>query len=236
WHHLQLRTAAPLGLFWSRRYHDGRVNAVVYPTILPLSHCPLLDQLGENSQFQWHQEQRTEAATEGLTRALRPYRWGDPTRLIHWRTSARYGELRVRELEHHTSGQSVTLALDTAATWDTEAFEQAVTALASLYHYALTLNLPVQLWTPKTGLLSERIAVLTTLAGVQIGDGQKGHSPRLPNLPLVWLASRNPDQPLPTGSRQIQWQSAIAPAQMSQDLRITIDPNQPLQPQLQQIL
>jgi len=45
--------------------------------------------------------------TEGLTRSLRPYRLGDPTRLIHWRTSARYGELRVRELEVMTGGKKL---------------------------------------------------------------------------------------------------------------------------------
>jgi uncharacterized protein (DUF58 family) len=54
-------------------------------------------------------------ATEGITRSLRPYRWGDPTRLIHWRTSARYGELRVRELEKVTTDQEVLIGLDTMA-------------------------------------------------------------------------------------------------------------------------
>jgi hypothetical protein len=48
---------------------------------------------------QYHQEFTYKNATEGITRALRPYRWGDPIRLVHWRTSARFGDLRIRELE-----------------------------------------------------------------------------------------------------------------------------------------
>jgi len=38
-------------------------------------------------------------ASQGLTRNLRQYRQGDSTRLIHWKTSARLGELQIRELE-----------------------------------------------------------------------------------------------------------------------------------------
>jgi uncharacterized protein (DUF58 family) len=55
--------------------------------------------------------------------SLRPYRISDPTRVIHWRTSAPYGELRVPELEIITGGQEVITALDSAANWQEEQFE-----------------------------------------------------------------------------------------------------------------
>ncbi|MDH3754464.1 MAG: DUF58 domain-containing protein, partial [Acidimicrobiia bacterium] len=37
------------------------------------------------------------------TRSLRPYRPGDPRRMVHWAATARHGELLVRELEGTTS-------------------------------------------------------------------------------------------------------------------------------------
>jgi uncharacterized protein (DUF58 family) len=134
WHTVQLRTGTPLGLFWCRRHRDAPATAIVYPTILPLTICPIVDEIGQEDQAQvYRQERRFQVATEGVTRSLRPYRLGDPMRMIHWRTSARYGELRVRELEVVAGGEEIIIALDSAATWDQENFEQAVIAAASLY-------------------------------------------------------------------------------------------------------
>ncbi|NET53069.1 MAG: DUF58 domain-containing protein, partial [Merismopedia sp. SIO2A8] len=99
WKQVQLRTAAPLGLFWCRRDHTANAQAVVYPQVLRLNRCPILDEIGDTPHVRMEQYARSNQSHEGFTRALRPYRWGDPMRLIHWRTSARYGELRVRELE-----------------------------------------------------------------------------------------------------------------------------------------
>lgn len=108
WQTVQLRTATPLGLFWCRRRHNVPATAIVYPMVLPLSSCPLVDEMRQKDTVQFYsQDQRFQAATEGLTRSLRPYRIGDPTRLIHWRTSARYGELRVRELEVMTGAKKL---------------------------------------------------------------------------------------------------------------------------------
>ncbi len=157
-------TGAPLGLFWSRRQRHCEATAIVYPTVLPLKTCPLVDELGqEESQRSEYTGKPLQTATSGLVRSLRPYRIGDPMRLIHWRTSARYGELRVRELEIVTSGQEIIIALDSAGNWQAENFEQAVIAAASLYFYAQRQQLQVQLWTAATGLVK--------------GDASGGHSP-----------------------------------------------------------
>ncbi|WP_231867025.1 DUF58 domain-containing protein, partial [Anabaena sp. 4-3] len=132
WHTVELVTGAPLGLFWSRRQRHCKATAIVYPTVLPLKTCPLVDELGqEESQRSEYTGKPLQTATSGLVRSLRPYRIGDPMRLIHWRTSARYGELRVRELEMVTSGQEIIIALDSAGNWQADNFEQAVIAAAS---------------------------------------------------------------------------------------------------------
>ena len=219
WETVMLRTAAPLGLFWYRRSLNARAKAIVYPTVLPISRCPLIHGMGESknprlesdAQPLHHPHQRV---TE-ITRTLRPYRWGDPMRFIHWRSSARYGELRVRELEVFQGGQDWILCLDSHFPWQdaqpnpqtpqvVESFEQAVVAAASLYFYAQKLNLPVKLWTADRGIVDGKYLVLETLAATQPGEPLNSTVPT--HHPLVWL-TQNPlsTHTLPQGSSWLLW-------------------------------
>jgi len=203
---LDLVTASPLGLFRSRRTRTVPRPAVVYPLILPLSYCPILDRLGaEESPRPYRIELNFNSATEGLTKNLRPYRWGDPMRLIHWRTSARFGELRVRELEVTTGGQEFTIALDTRSGWQEADFEQAIIAAASLFNYAVKQNLRVSFWSAPTDVLTDATPVYEALAAITIDD-QAG-SP--PDRCLVWLTHRSDAlENLPAGSCWLYWGEA----------------------------
>ena len=208
WQEVHLRTAAPLGLFWCRRSRPVKAVAVVYPQVLPLSTCPLIDRIGQEDSPQFYNRSRSQTATEGLTRNLRPYRHGDPTRLIHWRTSARYGELRVRELEVAAGGQEIIIALDSAAAWQPEEFERAVTVAASLYFYASKRLLNVKLWTAGTGLVSGNRVVLETLAAVNAGEDAVENRPK---LPIIWLTQNSATlSTLSLGSRWVLWPLATA--------------------------
>ena len=208
WQEVNLRTAAPLGLFWCRRSRRVKAVAVVYPQVLPLSTCPLIDRIGQEDSPQFYNRSRSQTATEGLTRNLRPYRHGDPTRLIHWRTSARYGELRVRELEVAAGGQEIIIALDSAAAWQPEEFERAVTVAASLYFYASKRLLNVKLWTAGTGLVSGNRVVLETLAAVNAGEDAVENRPK---LPIIWLTQNSATlSTLSLGSRWVLWPVATA--------------------------
>ncbi|MEG4352162.1 DUF58 domain-containing protein [Microcoleus sp. LAD1_D3] len=208
WQEVNLRTAAPLGLFWCRRSRPVKAVAVVYPQVLPLSTCPLIDRIGQEDSPQFYNRSRSQTATEGLTRNLRPYRHGDPTRLIHWRTSARYGELRVRELEVAAGGQEIIIALDSAAGWQSEEFERAVTVAASLYFYASKRLLNVKLWTARTGLVSGNRVVLETLAAVNAAEDAVEN---LPKLPIIWLTQNSASlSTLSPGSRWVLWPLATA--------------------------
>lgn len=229
WQAIDLRTATPLGLFWARRTFSIPAKLVVYPIVLPLAQCPLLDRLGRESAMQMQGNVNAHGASEGVTRTLRPYRWGDPTRLVHWRTSARYGELRVRELETFTSTQAIAIALDLAAAWQTEDFEQAVIAAASLYFYALRQQRPVSLWTTQIGSISGQQAVLEALAAVEM---TRNSTVRLPDLPLVWL-SANPAsvERLPSGSGWYLWGDTVPNA--AETIGQTIDRSESLLIQLQ---
>lgn len=235
WHTLQLRTASPLGLFWCRREREVSASAIVYPTVLPLKTCPLIDEIGQDENAPYHsRDRRAYAATEGITRALRPYRFGDPTRLIHWRTSARYGEFKVRELEIFKGGQEIIICLDSADDWDSNDFEQAVIAAASLYFYASRSQLNVKLWTAATGLLWGNQVVLEALAAVSANEEVVNET--LPRLPLIWLTQNSASiNTLPGGSRWVFWQArASSNVSMNRNFPgIAIDREQPLQNQLQ---
>ncbi|MEM8805460.1 MAG: DUF58 domain-containing protein [Cyanobacteria bacterium P01_G01_bin.38] len=234
WQSVRLRSAAPLGLFWCSREQISKAKAIVYPQILPLSHCPIIDILGDQSGLQWQHNRNANAGNEGLTRALRPYRWGDPTRLIHWRTSARYGELRVRELEKLTSNQDVLIALDTTNPWTPDHFEQAVIATASIYCYALSRGLSAQFWSPHLGLVTGRTPVLTALADITFKSERP--SAQVPNQALVWLSAQVPDL-LPVGSQHLWFPNRTAAhgrvSGVSDHNRLIIDPGQDLRQQLQ---
>jgi uncharacterized protein (DUF58 family) len=234
WQEVHLRTATPLGLFWCRRSWQAPAVAIVYPTVLPLTSCPLIDQIGRDDSAQIFSTRRSNAATEDITRTLRPYRIGDPTRLIHWRTSARYGDLRVRELEVFTGSQDIIIGLDSGNAWNFDDFEQAVIAAASMYFYAMKMQLNVKLWTAKTGLIQGNQVVLEALAATNAGeDAEAG---KFPNLPLIWL-TQNPLSldTLPLGSRWLLWQKAATEKAINNsDSGIVIDTTQSLQPQLQQ--
>ena len=206
WHEVQLRTATPLGLFWCRRSWKAPAKAIVYPTVLPLTSCPLVDEIGTEDSVELQSNRRSHSTIENLTKSLRPYRLGDPTRLIHWRTSARYGELQVRELEVFTGSQEVLICLDSSTSWHLEDFEAAVIAAASMYFYAFSRQLNVKLWTPKTGLLYGNQAVLEALAATNAGEDAEVEQP--PYLPLIWLTQNRVSlNSLPPGSRWLLWSS-----------------------------
>ncbi len=210
WQEVQLRSASPLGVFWCQRSRPAPAKLVVYPKVLPLKRAPLLDTLGRDDSFQVDRDRRYQDANEGVTRTLRPYRVGDPTRLIHWRSSARFGEFQVRELETVISGQEVIIGLDTASPWNRDLFEQAVTAAASLYFYANRCQLSVKLWTASTGLVHGNQVVLETLAAT-LPEEARNHED-FPNAPWVWM-TQNPEslRSLPSGSRGLWFVTADNP-------------------------
>lgn len=81
---------------------------------------------GERTRHKGTPHQMARADFHGL----RPYRPGDSPRWVHWRTSARRGELMVREFED-VPGDDLVLVLDPSGP-PGEHFEQAVTLAASL--------------------------------------------------------------------------------------------------------
>ena len=239
WQQVELRTGAPLGLLWASRSHSVPVQAIIYPQVLALTSCPIIDQMGRDPSLQMLSQHLAQASTDGMTRSLRPYRWGDSMRLIHWRTSAKLGELRIRELENYTSGQSIVIALDTALDtahpWEADAFEQAVSAAATLYFYAQQQQLRVSLWTALTGQIQGNRSVLDALAATNPNEGL---TPAIlserPMEPLVWLTTRSASlTALPVGSCGLVWMpDGATGAQSGAQSGVMMQVDEPLEAQL----
>jgi uncharacterized protein (DUF58 family) len=233
WSKVVLRSGAPIGLFWCQRSRESAAIAYVYPQALKLDRCALLDSMGSSDRHSSQQftSSQLEAANEGITRSLRPYRYGDSMRLIHWRTSARYGEFQVRELEIDRGGQDIMICLDSGTTtWAADDFEQAVIAACTLYFYASqSTKLNVKLWTAGTGLVTGNRQVLETLAAVQMGEDTKSEIP----LTSVVLLTSQPQQieTMPVGNRWLLWthERFTIPSKSS---GMVIDHHQSLQQQL----
>ncbi|BFM38671.1 DUF58 domain-containing protein [Synechocystis sp. LKSZ1] len=237
WQGLELRTGAPLGLFWCRRRRPLSGKAVVYPQVLPLRQCPLIDVIGQEENPQWQSQRRYQAASEGVTKTLRPYRYGDSTRLIHWRSSARLDIFQVRELEVVTGGQDIVITLDSGADWAADRFEQAVIAAASLYFYAQRAQFNVKLWTAGTGLVAGNQAVLETLAAVQFSEPAQTPLPQ--RIPLLWLTGNTDSLGQLSGYSRWLWFRPSSQAQLPPGLShrgLIVDPDENLTQQLQQPL
>ncbi len=230
WDRVVFRSGAPIGLFWCQRYRHAPATAYVYPQILSLSQCPLIEGMGERDKRKSQSNSRQlESATEGVTRSLRPYRYGDPFRSIHWRTSARYGEFQVRELEIDRGGQDLVIYLDSGADWNPMDFERAVIAACSLYFFTnRSPQFNVKFQTAGTGLISNERQVLETLAAVQFGEPIRHE---MSTTSLVCLTSDlNRLNSLPSGSRWLLWnQNSHAE---SSNYGITINPTESLEQQL----
>jgi uncharacterized protein (DUF58 family) len=108
---------------------------LVYPKIGHLTRRWFLmqRQATENRQGQRHDSSAQQVEYHGL----RGYRAGDSPRWIHWRTSARRGELMVKEFEHQNE-QDLAILIDPwlprskAGADQREAIEQAISFAATL--------------------------------------------------------------------------------------------------------
>src|SRR3954451_23917068 len=95
---VELRSAAPFGVAERRRRLPADVTTLVLPRVVPLGPLPFVD-LASSREAASETDGRRGQGPEYL--GVREYRPGDPIRQVHWRLSARHGELVVRDLEEH---------------------------------------------------------------------------------------------------------------------------------------
>ncbi|MBV8312478.1 MAG: DUF58 domain-containing protein [Planctomycetaceae bacterium] len=106
---LDLGTRAPFGLVERRVTIPLSEEIVIYPKIGQLTRrwFQLQRQASENRMGKRHDRSSQQEEYHGL----RGYRSGDNTRWIHWRTSARRGELMVKEFEQQNE-QDLAILID----------------------------------------------------------------------------------------------------------------------------
>jgi uncharacterized protein (DUF58 family) len=138
-----VRQSDPFALWTRDRDHGELLDFYVHPRRYPLTRLPASRRLSLEGPT-------SDRAPRGSTtfHAIRHYVPGDDRRHIHWKASARSGELMVRQLVD-TSEPSLSLVLDVGADryQDAELFEGAVEITASLAEAASAHGFPVRLHT-----------------------------------------------------------------------------------------
>jgi len=125
---LRVRVADSFGLVSITRAFTSTSVLTITPRIISLARPPLGGYwLGDSEHGR-----RSIAASGEDDVAPRAYRTGDSLQRVHWRSTARYGELMVRREEQHWRN-TASLFLDTRrASYSTATFELAVSAAASI--------------------------------------------------------------------------------------------------------
>jgi uncharacterized protein (DUF58 family) len=125
---LRVRVADSFGLVSITRAFTSTSTLTVTPRIISLSRPPTAGHWFGDSEH----GRRSIAASGDDDAAPRAYRSGDSLHRVHWRSTARYGELMVRREEQYWRN-TASLFLDTRRLgYSTAMFELAVTAAASI--------------------------------------------------------------------------------------------------------
>jgi uncharacterized protein (DUF58 family) len=175
---LQIRTGDPFGFFEAAAGVGQGITLVVYPRVepLPLWRLPPASIEGANAS-----PERT-LQTTPLATTVRPYAPGDSMNRIHWRTTAKTGEIQVKEFDLEQTADAW-LFLDLEAAWeagegDESTTEVAVRAAASIADKAIGENRAVGLTVnghrltvlPADRGARQRLKILQLLAAVE-ADG-----------------------------------------------------------------
>lgn len=92
---LHIRTGDPFGFFEAAATVGQGVSVVVYPRLEPIPSWRLPSAILEGS----HASPVRTLQTTPLATSVRPYAPGDSMNRIHWKTTARIGELQVKEFD-----------------------------------------------------------------------------------------------------------------------------------------
>ncbi|WP_183094092.1 DUF58 domain-containing protein [Nocardioides stalactiti] len=209
-----LRIADPFGLVELRRALPGTAPLVVTPRTVALPQIPVIGGWSGSG------EHRPQAFAAGSAEdvSVREYRRGDELRRVHWRSSARTGELMVRREEQPWEARA-TVLLDNRLRAHRgqglgSSFEYAVVAAASLvlhldqHGYAVRLVLADGTSSDETSTaVLERLALVTTTQHARIETGWTGDQTR-GGLVVAVLGGREPADTTPL--RQIRHDAGTA--------------------------
>lgn len=204
---LRLQMSDPFGLCEVTRAFTATDPLIVVPRTWPLSGAPTGGHWGGSGEAM----HGTAAASGVHDIAIREYRYGDDLRRVHWRSTARRGELMVRR-EEQPRQMRATVLLDCRADshrgdGPASSFEWAVSAAASVavhlsglrYGVRLLTDDPTATWSSASGdsstvALLERLALVETTDDTTLGSSVAAlQSSRGDGLIVAVLGDLEPD-------------------------------------------
>ncbi len=131
---LRLTTLYPLGLVRHRRWIDLPAELIAWPRLGRLTNAGL--RLARNSDLAAQRTRRRQTRSEVDFHGLRDWRPGDSRRWIHWRSTARRGQIVVRQFDA-ARGHDVAIFLDL---WQTPGAAGGSDAASERVEIALSLT------------------------------------------------------------------------------------------------
>lgn len=168
----------PFGVACRRTEVAGETHLTVLPTVEPLHRLP--DAPGRDDPLSGTSRPLLTRPGGGEFASLREYVAGDDLRRVHWPSSARFGDLLVRQEDPPWQGH-LTLLLDARADRvSPDRFEYAVTAAASIVHAFARVGDRLRLMMTDgtdTGLVDARAAEQTLLEHLALVEVHPGGRP-----------------------------------------------------------
>ena len=174
-----VRTGDPFGFFEAAATVGRPTVVTVFPRVVPLPRWRLPNANLEGS----HSAPERTLQTTPLATTVRPYAPGDSFNRIHWRSTARLGEIQVKEFDlEQTADVWLFVDLDAAVQageGDISTVEESLRVAASIVHDAILENRAVGLTSSAHRLVSipadrgprQRLKIMQLLAAVE-GDGR----------------------------------------------------------------
>ena len=205
-----VRTGDPFGFFEAAATVGRPTVVTVFPRVLALPHWRLPNANLEGT----HSAPERTLQTTPLATTVRPYAPGDSFNRIHWRSTARLGEIQVKEFDlEQTADVWLFVDLDSSVQsgeGDISTVEESLRVAASVAHDAIVENRAVGLTTSGHRIVSipadrgprQRQKIMQLLAAVE-GDGSATLAEQLLNgLPLL---RRGMTAVIITPSRERHW-------------------------------
>jgi uncharacterized protein (DUF58 family) len=211
-----VRTGDPFGFFEAAATVGRPTVITVFPRVLPLPRWRLPNSNLEGS----HSVPERTLQTTPLATTVRPYAPGDSFNRIHWRSTARVGEIQVKEFDLEQTAD-VWLFVDLESPiqtgeGDVSTVEEALRVAASIAHDAILENRAVGLTTSGHRLVSipadrgsrQRQKIMQLLAAVEGDGGTPLAEMLLAGLPRL---RRGMTAVVVTASRERRWVRALTP-------------------------
>ncbi len=211
-----VRTGDPFGFFEAAATVGRPTVVIVFPRVVPLPRWRL-----PNSNVEGiHSAPERTLQTTPLATTVRPYAPGDSFNRIHWRSTARVGEIQVKEFDLEQTAD-VWLFVDLESPiqtgeGDVSTVEETLRVAASIAHDAILENRAVGLTASGHRLVSipadrgprQRQKIMQLLAAVEGDGGTPLAEMLLAGLPRL---RRGMTAVVVTASRERRWVRALTP-------------------------